>query len=638
LDSSKNRKMKFKKHSIYTLLFCLCFFVFQVKAQTNTQYLVGYGKADITYIEDGLGLFGFGNYEQRIDAKDGFTSKIYSRTVAIKDPSTSKQVIYLHADLGAIFHSLRAGLIAKIKENLYPDFDEASLMMTASHTHCAASGMSHHAFYMTSAPGYNPALVGFTVNGMYESVVQAIESQTPSTIEIKEGRFEPYIPVAFNRALKAHNKNKDIQRKYKRTENHLAINRNMPLMSFVDEAGNARGFINWFGVHPIEVGADHDFIDGASKGYAALYAEDEMGANDVAIFAQSSAGDVMTADWHNAKSFETEMRIVLKDSTYDHKLTSLKHARWNGQIQADKALSIRNHTENFKVHGEIDCEFIYVDMSEVEVDVMHSNGHKEAHTSSPILGAPFLSGSFYWKDGNANRRLLNSFAITSKIAYRLRSPFVDADFRTYRNDLFKSQAPKKFVINGEEKSMFGVKFENYHKKKFAKFFLNQTGKVDLNGQEVVRQIQLKAMEEHTILPTILPIQIIRIGNIAIAGLPTEITTVAHNRLQATLREALKSGGIDEVFISSYANEYAGYTTTYEEYSAQRYEGGHTLYGKHQLGAFQTEFKKLATELLKPKAQRQLNRDIRPPVFSEGELNERSYLIPLEKSKKKSRRK
>lgn len=246
-----------------------------------------------------------------------------------------------------------------------------------------------------------------------------------------------------------------------------------------------------------------------------------------------------------------------------------------------------------------------------------------------------MSGSFYWKDGNANRRLLNSFAITSKIAYRLRSPFVDADFRTYRNDLFKSQAPKKLVINGEEKSMFGVKFENYHKKKFAKFFLTQAGKVDLNGQEVTRQIRLKAMEEHTILPTILPIQIIRIGNVAIAGLPTEITTVAHNRLQATLRETLKSGGIDEVFISSYANEYAGYTTTYEEYLEQRYEGGHTLYGKHQLGAFQTEFKKLAIELLKPKAQRQLNRDIRPPVFSEDELNKRSYLIPLEKPQKKS---
>jgi len=89
--------------------------------------------------------------------------------------------------------------------------------------------------------------VDFTVNGMYESVVQAIESQTPSTIEIKEGLFDPYIPVAFNRALKAHNKNKDIERKYKRTETHLAINRNMPLMCFVDEAGNARGFINWFG-------------------------------------------------------------------------------------------------------------------------------------------------------------------------------------------------------------------------------------------------------------------------------------------------------------------------------------------------------------------------------------------------------
>ncbi len=622
--------MKFNKRLIYTFIFYLYLTTFYINAQSNTQYLVGYGKADITYIEDNLGLFGFGDYEQRIDVKNGFTSKIYSRTIAIKDPSTDKQIIYVHADLGAIFHSLRTGLIAKIKENLYPDFDESSLMMTASHTHCAASGMSHYALYMMSAPGYNPALVDFTVNGMYKSVLQAIESQELSTIEIKEGKFEPYIPVAFNRALKAYNKNKDIQKKYKRIETHLAINRNMPLMSFVDESGNARGFINWFGVHPIEVGPDHDFVDGASKGYAAQYAEDEMRENDVAIFAQSGAGDVMTADWHNPKSFETEMRIVLEDSTYDHKLTSLKHARWNGQIQADKALAIRNYTEGFKVQGEIDYELIYVDVSDIEVDAMYANGHKEARTSSPILGAPFLSGSFYWKNRAPGRGVLNLFSTTSKIVYRLRSPFVKSDFRSYRNDLFKNQYPKKLVINGEEKSMFGVKFENYHKKKFTKFFLTQSGKVDLVGEEITRHLALKAMEEHTILPTILPIQIIRIGNIAIAGLPTEITTVAHNRLQATLREALKSGGIDEVFISSYANEYAGYTTTYEEYRAQRYEGGHTLYGKHQLGAFQTEFKKLAAEFLKPKTERQLNYDVRPPVFSEEELNKRSYLIPLSK--------
>ena len=94
-------------------------------------------------------------------------------------------------------------------------------------------------------------------------------------------------------------------------------------------------------------------------------------------------------------------------------------------------------------------------------------------------------------------------------------------------------------------------------------------------------------------------------------------------------ENLKISGIDHVLISSYANEYAGYTTTYEEYLEDRYEGGHTRYGKYQLGAFQTVFENLAQEFIKPKENRNFNYEQRPPIFSEKELNLRSNLTPLE---------
>lgn len=578
------------------ITFLLIFTSLVMNGQEAMQYLVGYGKSDITYIEDSLGLFGYGNYHQRIDEADGFTSKLYSRVVAIKDPATQQQIIYLHADLGGIFQPLRIGLVEKIKANIDADFDDACLMMSASHTHCAPSGLSHYAMYMSVTPGYNPQLVDFIATKMYESVKQAIKSQAISTIEIKEGVFEPDVPVAFNRALKSYNKNKDIARKYQRHETNLALNRNMPLMSFVDEKGKQRGFINWFGVHPIEMMGDHNYIDGASKGYAALYAEEATGA-DVAIFAQSGAGDVMTSDYHNYETFEKQMRDTLKDATYKHDCSSLKQAKWNGKVQAEKALAIRDDQANLKVQGAIDYELIYVDLSNIEVDDIYSNGHKNARTSSPILGAPFLSGLFYWNDKNPTRRQLNFLSKTSKFVFKIRSPFVGSEMRQYRKILYKSQSPKKIVVNGEEKSVVGVKLEN-SKKGFSKKFFEMSGKQDLVIQEMNRQQALGALEEHTLLPKILPIQILRIGNIAIVGIPTEITTVAHNRLQKTILEVLKETGIEAVFINSYANEYAGYTTTYEEYLNQRYEGGHTLYGKHQLGAFQTEFKKLAKAFFK----------------------------------------
>ena len=45
--------------------------------------------------------------------------------------------------------------------------------------------------------------------------------------------------------------------------------------------------------------------------------------------------------------------------------------------------------------------------------------------------------------------------------------------------------------------------------------------------------------------------------------------------------------------AGYADAYAGYITTFEEYQLQNYEGASTHFGPHTLGAFQTEYKRLA---------------------------------------------
>jgi neutral ceramidase len=82
-------------------------------------------------------------------------------------------------------------------------------------------------------------------------------------------------------------------------------------------------------------------------------------------------------------------------------------------------------------------------------------------------------------------------------------------------------------------------------------------------------------------PRVLPIQLLRIGQVIIVGVPTEVTTMAGRRLEAHLKKVFcKLNPI--VIISSMSNCYASYTTTYEEYVYQRYEGASTLYGPFQL--------------------------------------------------------
>jgi neutral ceramidase len=114
-------------------------------------------------------------------------------------------------------------------------------------------------------------------------------------------------------------------------------------------------------------------------------------------------------------------------------------------------------------------------------------------------------------------------------------------------------------------------------------------------------------------PSIIPLQIFRIGQLWIIGAPGEFTTMSGRRLRDTVRNALIAEGVaDEnsyIIIAGLSNEYTHYITTYEEYQIQRYEGGSTLFGPHTLAAYQQEFTRLAQAI----ARNQTPDSHAPPV-------------------------
>ena len=103
-----------------------------------------------------------------------------------------------------------------------------------------------------------------------------------------------------------------------------------------------------------------------------------------------------------------------------------------------------------------------------------------------------------------------------------------------------------------------------------------------------------------------------------------MTTIAGQRIEKSLLEILSTRGVLEVVVTSYCNGYCGYISTLEEYEVQAYEGGHTVFGKHTLGAVQTRFKRMALEMLKPECERMELSDAVAPRFSEKELALRSF--------------
>ncbi|HGE7345415.1 TPA: ceramidase CerN [Pseudomonas aeruginosa] len=97
-------------------------------------------------------------------------------------------------------------------------------------------------------------------------------------------------------------------------------------------------------------------------------------------------------------------------------------------------------------------------------------------------------------------------------------------------------------------------------------------------------------------PTVLPIQMFRIGQLELLGAPAEFTVMAGVRIRRAVQAASEAAGIRHVVFNGYANAYASYVTTREEYAAQEYEGGSTLYGPWTQAAYQQLFVDMAVAL------------------------------------------
>ncbi|MFP3900966.1 MAG: neutral/alkaline non-lysosomal ceramidase N-terminal domain-containing protein [Acidimicrobiia bacterium] len=99
-------------------------------------------------------------------------------------------------------------------------------------------------------------------------------------------------------------------------------------------------------------------------------------------------------------------------------------------------------------------------------------------------------------------------------------------------------------------------------------------------------------------PRVLPVQVLRLDDTVLVGVPFELTVEAGRRIEAAVVDRVRGHGVGRVVVSSVANEYAGYCTTPEEYALQRYEGGHTLYGPRTQPFVTAHVARLAAETVR----------------------------------------
>ncbi|EGZ12426.1 hypothetical protein PHYSODRAFT_317514 [Phytophthora sojae] len=107
------------------------------------------------------------------------------------------------------------------------------------------------------------------------------------------------------------------------------------------------------------------------------------------------------------------------------------------------------------------------------------------------------------------------------------------------------------------------------------------------------------MEPVPWVPNILPVQVVKIDQFAIAMTNFEVTTMAGRCIRDTVKTALEGVGVTEVELASVSNAYALYLSPKEEYHKQHYEGASTLFGPNQLAAVQQELTRVAKSVADP---------------------------------------
>lgn len=120
-------------------------------------------------------------------------------------------------------------------------------------------------------------------------------------------------------------------------------------------------------------------------------------------------------------------------------------------------------------------------------------------------------------------------------------------------------------------------------------------------------------------PKIVSTQMLKLGNVILAAVPGEFTTMAGRRLRTVIRNsALQSTGGEEVkvIIAGLSNMYTSYITTPEEYEIQRYEGASTIFGPHTLTLYLEQFSKLTQSMI---SDENVEPGPQPPHLEDGTL-------------------
>ncbi|XP_041065076.1 neutral ceramidase [Carcharodon carcharias] len=555
----------------------------------RSYYQIGAGRADCTGPIADLPLMGYANPEQ---TAAGLHNRLYSRAFIVADPSNSKRVVFVSADIGMVSQKLRLEVLKRLKGKYRDLYRQDNVVLSGTHTHSGPAGYFQYTLCLITSKGYIKPSINALINGIIKSIDIAHKNMKAGRIFINKGKVEG---SNINRSPYSYLQNPEGERaRYKSN-----TDKELVLLKMVDLDGHGIGTLSWFAVHPVSMNSSNHLVSSDNMGYASYLFEQEKNAGYlpgegpfVSAFASSNLGDV-SSNTQGPHCVNTGETCNNPDSTCPVGGPSMCMSAGPGRDMFESTAIIGRHiynkakelsrTATREIKGPINFAHQWVNMT--DVTVQFNSTHNTSHTCKPALGYSFAAGT---TDG------VGALNFTQGTVEG--DPFWDA----IRDMLLGKPSNET---------------QDCH---YPKPILFSTGEM------------MKPLPWH---PEIVDVQILTLGTFVITAVPGEFTTMSGRRLREAVKHEIESTGSlkdVDVVVSGLCNVYTHYITTYEEYQVQRYEAASTIYGPHTLSAYIQLFKGLAKAIAEDSVD-QLPKGPEPPNFSDKKLIQLLIPNPVDKT-------
>ncbi|KAF8726187.1 hypothetical protein AX14_007956 [Amanita brunnescens Koide BX004] len=532
---------------------------------TSAQYLLGLGIGDVTGPIVETNMMGYASSAQ-VDT--GLHMRQRSRAFIIAEAAQpSNRVVFINSDIAMGDTGVRRMIVSQLSSQYPGIYSNQNIAFVGTHQHAGVGGYLENLLPQITSMGYVNQTADAIIEGTVLAVQRAHSNLAPGNLSVGNTTV---LNANINRSPTAYLANPAEERaRYPYNQD-----KDMTLLRFDDLNGNPRGFLNFFAVHGTSLYNNNTLVSTDNKGMAAFLYESFMepsampgNTTFIAGFTQANVGDTSP----NTLGAFCES----PGKPYDGQPCELDHSTCGGRVQNCHGRGPGFRTSDFesnRIIGELQFEGAKSIMDGSRIPVTGSV--RSVHV--------YLNMSWH------------QFTLTNGTAVNTCPAAMGYSFAGGTSD-----GPGAFdFVQGDNSSNTQNPFWE-----LVKGAVTPSPSQEQVDCQYPKPILLNTGYSHfpyEWAPSIVNIQMLRVGNFVMLIMPGELTTMAGRRMREALRAQLISSGVlgsdAYVVIAGPANTYGHYVTTREEYGVQRYEGASTIFGPFTLEAYIDKYSSLVPYL------------------------------------------